>query len=166
MGGRNGCAAGSGDTGVLEPADRSPPGGMNATNIHGTVIAAGDGARHRHVVWQQSPWPVDAIGAGKTCDPADAIIAPWQCAAPFAGCACDCGACAGFAAVTGGAPNASAVHASHAKASVRRNHVELGRGKRTMHASIDAAKWPLNPGVGFMPIAADAYTAAMPGTEP
>lgn len=166
IGGRKGCAAGAGGTGVFEPADQSPWGGMNATNTLGTVITTADAARHRHAVWQQSPWPVAVIGTDMACNPADTIIAPWQCVAPFVICGCDCEACTWLASVIGGAPNASAVHASNAKPSVRRNNVERGRGKWNMPGSIDAANLPLNPGVAFMRMAGDAYTAAMPGIDP
>lgn len=41
------------------------------------------------------------------------------------------------------------------------------RARQAKHVgSIDAANSPLNPGAGFMRLAAGAYTAAMPGIDP
>src|SRR5690348_1984536 len=165
MGGRNGGAAGAGGTGAFGPANPCPAGGMNATHTLGTVMTIVDAARQRHAVWQQSPCPVCAMGVDTSCDRGEAAIVSWQCGAAFPICACDCGACIALTPVAG-APNANAVHASNAKASVRRKIVELGRGKRSMGRSIDAAKPPLNSGAGFMRLATDTYTAAMPGIEP
>ena len=165
MGGRNGGAALAGGTGVFGPADPYPAGGMNATHTHRTVIRIVGAARQRHAVWQQSPCPVCAMGVDTSCDRGEDAIVSWQCGAAFPVCACGCGACIAPTPFAG-APNANAVHASNAKASVRRKIVEFGRGKRSMRRSIDAAKLPLNSGAGFMRLATDTYTAAMPGIEP
>ena len=135
MGGRNGGAADAGGTGTFGPEAQCLPDGTNPTNTHGTVITAVEAARQWHAVWQQSPWPVGAIGAATSCNPAEAIVLSWQCGEPFATCACDGGAGAWFASTPGGAPNASAVHASNASASVRRKIVEFGRGTRNMRGA-------------------------------
>jgi hypothetical protein len=166
MGGRNGGAASAGGTGACGPADQCSPDGMNATNIHGTAIRTVDTARQRHPVRQQSPWPVAGIGVDTPCDPSDTIIVSWQCIVAFVICACDCGACMPFASAIEGEPNASVVHASNDKASVRRKNGEVGRGKQSMRRSIDGAKPSLNPAAGFVRPAANAYTAAMPGIDP
>jgi hypothetical protein len=132
MGGRNGGVASAGGTGACGPADPCPLEGMNATNTQGTVITAVDVARQWHAVWQQSPCCAGMAGAEGACVPADAIIAPWQCGASFATCACDCETCMWLASVIKGAPDASAVHASSAKASVRRKIGAFGRDKQNM----------------------------------
>lgn len=71
-----------------------------------------------------------------------------------------------FASAIEEEPNASVVHASNAKASVRRKNVEFGRGKQSMCRSIDGAKPSLNPAAAFMRHAANAYTAAMSRIDP
>jgi len=165
MGGRNGGAAGAGGTGAFGPADPCPAGGTNATHTHGTVITAVDAAKQWHAVWQQSPCPVCAMGVDTSRDRGEVAIVSWQCGAGFPICACDCGACIAPTPVAG-APNANAVQASNASASVRRKTVEFGRGTRSMRRSIDAAKPPLNSGAGFMRRPTDTYTSAIPGIEP
>ena len=132
MGGRNGGVASTGGTGACGPADPCPPDGMNATNTQGTVITAVDVARQWHAAWQQSPRCAGATGIDGACIPADAIIASWQCAASFVPCACDCETCMGLASVIKGAPDASAAHASNARASVRRKIGAFGRDKQNM----------------------------------
>jgi len=108
--------------------------GFMPVAANGTSSAALQVDRQWHDAWQQSPCPLGTPGECAPCEPADIIIAASpQCGAAFADR--DCAACMTFAANTGGAPNASAVHASSASASVARKMPEFGRGRRRMHGA-------------------------------